>query len=662
VLYGYSDGCTSGPCIAGTAGNDYNGYMRVARQFGGKPILAAFDVTEPTAPKPPCLSGTRDSAASHLTWKMPDNGGSDITGYQILRSATSGMELVIVANTGNTKTTYNDTTADPNVPDYFYVVKAITAIGTGLQSNEIDLSITVTPPPPSACILPGLPILTDPGGDELDMLPGHDVQSLNIAEPFAFAPDKLVFTLKMASLSTVPPDTYWPIQFNVGATPYTVRMSTVAPATAVTPTFEYYQGAFNATLPLTTAADPASTFLPDGTIRIVVPRSGVGNPAIGSNLTMFLVRIQAFIVAGSITPDNMPDSLTPTGSYMIVGNQSCASCTAPTANADSATTTENQAVVISVLNNDADGGSPPLTLTAVTQPSNGTATNNGNGTVTYTPSNGFVGTDTFTYKIKNGCGSTAIGNVTVTVNAPPPPQCVEDTGPQIAYDNGWHTVKASNASNGTYHLNTGKDVQHALTFKFNLQSNTGSLQYFYATSSKGGTAQVLIDGHAPVSNATVNYSGGSGAMRDPAFGVWVTYPIVGSGPHKFELVNLTGPAYVDEFCITNGSSSTMTTAGPGTTMTSTSALAIGQSLLQNVMVPSNSLGFSVAAEANVNVPYTLVVIDPSGKVLGTVNSSSNGIASVTMPVSTSGLYVIKLVNVGVGPVNIWTAATPFVQW
>ena len=97
-------------------------------------------------------------------------------------------------------------------------------------------------------------------------------------------------------------------------------------------------------------------------------------------------------------------------------------------------------------------------------------------------------------------------------------------------------------------------------------------------------------------------------------------------------------------------------------MTSTSALAIGQSLVQNVTVPSNALGFSVAAEADVNVPYTLVVIDPTGKVLGTVNSSSNGIASVSMPVSTSGLYVIQLVNVGVGPVNIWTAATPLVQW
>ena len=142
VLYGYSDGCTSGPCIAGTAGNDYNAYMRVARQFGGKSIFSQFDITEPTAPKPPCLSGTRDSAASHLDWKIPDNGGSDITGYQILRGTTAGSETVIVNNTGSNKNTYVDTTALPSVPHYFYVVKAInsTVSPIGSQSNEIDLT------------------------------------------------------------------------------------------------------------------------------------------------------------------------------------------------------------------------------------------------------------------------------------------------------------------------------------------------------------------------------------------------------------------------------------------------------------------------------------------------------------------------------------------
>jgi hypothetical protein len=53
----------------------------------------------------------------------------------------------------------------------------------------------------------GLTILTDASNDELDLVPGHDVQSLSIAEPASFAPNKVVFTLKVQSLSTVPPNT-----------------------------------------------------------------------------------------------------------------------------------------------------------------------------------------------------------------------------------------------------------------------------------------------------------------------------------------------------------------------------------------------------------------------------------------------------------------------
>ena len=218
VLYGYSDGCTSGPCIIGTAPNDFGAFMRVARQFGGKPLLSQFDTAEPVAPKPACLSGTRDSAASHLTWKMPDNGGSDITGYVILRGTTAGSETVIVPNTGNAKTTYNDTTADPNVPHYFYVVKAINTPGTGLQSNEIDLIVSVTPTP---CVLPGILVNNDLNANGTDSDSGANtppdprvnIRQMFIAEPFFGAGvNKLVFTMQMApspTLTTPPPSSQW---------------------------------------------------------------------------------------------------------------------------------------------------------------------------------------------------------------------------------------------------------------------------------------------------------------------------------------------------------------------------------------------------------------------------------------------------------------------
>ena len=180
------------------------------------------------------------------------------------------------------------------------------------------------------------------------------------------------------------------------------------------------------------------------------------------------------------------------------------------------------------------------------------------------------------------------------------------------------------------------------------------MQYFFATSTKGGTASACVDNNC----VPISYLGGSGSMREPTFGISKIINFTGTGKHTFQLVNLKGPAYVDKICVTDGSSNAQASVGPGTTSTSTNLLAAGGKAVQNLLVPSNALAFSVVAEANANVPYKLIVIDPSGKVLGTVNSSANGIASVSVPVSTTGLYVIQLVNVGLGPVNIWTAATP----
>ena len=679
AVIAYADGCI-GQCV--TKGpNSFTALSTIARQVNGRRLFAVNDVVGvPAAPLVQASIDCTTPTTVHISWSTPDDHGSTILRYNIYRS-TNGGPFTLIASPAFGTNEYTDIiTAGQSVQ---YKVTAVNGFGEGPACSAVTPTPCTVTTPEDPCKVPGVTVLTDTVGDATDMQPSHDIEKLSIAEPASLGSGKIMFILKMVNLQNVPPDTTWPIIFHVGpAAPsgqdFWVRMSNVV--TSANPTgaiqFAYGTGTNPSALPLNpgTAADPASGFNADGTISIVVPRIAIGSPMPTQQLTQFLVRIRVETGAASFTPDNMPDSLSRAGTYTIVGSENCAAaCTAPTANPDSATTTENQAVVISVLNNDTDGGSPPLTVTAVSQPSRGTATNNGNGTVTYTPSNGFVGTDTFTYTIRNGCGATATGNVTVTVNAPPPPQCFEDDDSHIAYDNGWHTVSDPNASAGHFHLNTGQDVQHGLKFTFQLQSDMGTLQYFYAKSTKGGTAQVLIDGKAPITNGTINYqasagTAGSGSMHDPFFRdttgtlFSVTYSFTGKGFHTFELVNLTGPAYVDKICITNGSSTNMATAGPGTTTTNTSALALGQSLLRNVLVPSNALGFSVAAEADANVPYKLVVIDPTGKVLGTVNSAPNGIATVQGPISTPGQYVIQLVNVGVGPVNIWTAATPQVTY
>jgi hypothetical protein len=96
----------------------------------------------------------------------------------------------------------------------------------------------------------------------------------------------------------------------------------------------------------------------------------------------------------------------------------------PTAVNDPATVTAGSSVVINVAGNDTAGTNPinPASVAVVALPANGTVIANagGAGTITYTPAAGFVGTNTFTYNIKDTLGvvsNNATVNVTVTAPA-----------------------------------------------------------------------------------------------------------------------------------------------------------------------------------------------------------------------------------------------------
>ncbi|MDF1867729.1 MAG: Ig-like domain-containing protein, partial [Saprospiraceae bacterium] len=89
----------------------------------------------------------------------------------------------------------------------------------------------------------------------------------------------------------------------------------------------------------------------------------------------------------------------------------------PVANNDVATIAECGTAQIDVIANDNDPESGMLTVTFVGAGSNGTFVNNGTGTVTYTPIEGFTGTDVVTYTICDPTNLCDDATITVTVNA-----------------------------------------------------------------------------------------------------------------------------------------------------------------------------------------------------------------------------------------------------
>jgi hypothetical protein len=171
----------------------------------------------------------------------------------------------------------------------------------------------------------GFTVLTDPAGDALSEQPEHDVRSAAVAQT---ADGKFVFILKMAGMTAPPPDTTWPITFAVDGdfpsyrfvkmafgTQTCLPVSTSNPAGGVStaPCFAYGTGDPG----VAGTPAPGSSFSADGTIRIVVPASGLGNPQPGRQLKAFLTRIRLDGGAVLLFPDNMPDSAAPAGTYTV---------------------------------------------------------------------------------------------------------------------------------------------------------------------------------------------------------------------------------------------------------------------------------------------------------------------------------------------------------
>jgi len=133
------------------------------------------------------------------------------------------------------------------------------------------------------------------------------------------------------------------------------------------------------------------------------------------------------------------------------------------------------------------------------------------------------------------------------------------------------------------------------------------------------------------------------------------------GKHTLEIRPIKDAVYIDGFCIDgNATLSGTPAAHPGITSESLATQSAGQALLSSITVPAGTQAISVAAESSVAVPIQLVLINPSGSVVQTVNSSS-GVAILEAPITQSGVYIIKTVNLSLGPVQIWSVATPLVS-
>lgn len=157
--------------------------------------------------------------------------------------------------------------------------------------------------------------------------------------------------------------------------------------------------------PITPGVQHTFTSPIDGTVWTYNPSTGElsANPADGFNGTTSTIYILCDD-QGACDNATVTFTVTPTS-----GNQT------PNAQNDFSTTTLNNNVTITVLNNDSDPDGDDLVVTIVSPPSNGSVVVNGDGSITYSPDNGFVGTDLFTYQICDDGTPALCDEATVTI-------------------------------------------------------------------------------------------------------------------------------------------------------------------------------------------------------------------------------------------------------
>ncbi len=357
------------------------------------------------------------------------DGTVDLTSVVIVSGPTQGA---VTVNPVTGQLTYTPN-ANTNGNDSFtYTIKD----NNGLVSNAATVTITITPVNDApiavndgATTLEDTPVVINVPGNDTDIDGTIDLTSVVITT----APSNgtvLVNTITGQVTYTPNPNYNGSDSFQ-----YTVKDNTGAVSAAATVTITV--------APVNdspVAVNDNATVNEDQTLSASV----AGND---SDVDHTAAQLTYSLVSGGTAASNGTLTLNPNGSYSYVPNanfngtvsftyqvcdpaSACATATAtisvtavndaPVANADNATTNEDNVVVINIPSNDTDvDGTIDLTSEVITStPAKGTlSVNSTTGEVTYTPNANTNGSDSFTYTVKDNDGAVSnIATVSITVS------------------------------------------------------------------------------------------------------------------------------------------------------------------------------------------------------------------------------------------------------
>lgn len=319
----------------------------------------------------------------------------------------------------------------------------------------------------------------------------------------------------------------------------------------------------------------------------------------------------------------------------------------PVANADSASTAYLTQVGLDPRGNDTDSDGDALTITAVGSATHGTTAFTGTS-VSYTPTVGYYGSDSFTYTISDGRGGTASATVTVSVATPSAPT-VNSASINTSYNTAGSTSLTINgvysstavvtvASHGTASV-SGATATYTPTAGY-----VGTDTFTYRATGPGGNsnpATVTVNVAAPdvpvVTDKTLSVSyNTAGTVNLAPTGVYTTLAIPSAPTHGAATISGTTATFTPTSGYYGADSFTFNATGPGGT-SSPATVHVTVATPAPPVVSNKTLTTAYNTAGTVNVAptgvYTSMAI-PTAPTHGTA-SISGGIATYT---PTSGYY------------------------